>query len=89
MFSSDTNKVATYATRNLGVIFNNHLKKIQTVKSYIPKFILETLVHGFITSWIDFFNSLFFKLANNSLRKLQTVQDACARLLTGTKQSDC
>ena len=67
MFSSDTNKVATYATRNLGVIFDSklsfrshishvrksafsYLKRIQTVKSYIPKFMLETLVHGFITS---------------------------------------
>ena len=40
---------------------------------------LETLVHRFISSQIDF---------SNSLSKLQTVQNACARFLTGTKQRD-
>ena len=65
-----------------------HLKRIQSVKSYIPKFMLETLVHGFITSRVDFCNSLFFMLPNNSLNKLQTVQNTCARFLTGTKQRD-
>ena len=49
---------------------------------------LETLVHGFITSYYYFCNSLFFMLPNNSLNKLQTVQNACARFLTGTKQRD-
>ena len=88
--------MATYATRNLGVAFDRklsfrshishvrtpafyHWKRIQTVKSYISKFMLETLVHRFISSQIDF---------SNSLSKLQTVQNACARFLTGTKQRD-
>ena len=88
--------MATYATRNLGVAFDSklsfrshishvrtpafyHWKRIQTVKSYISKFMLETLVHRFISSQIDF---------SNSLSKLQTVQNACARFLTGTKQRD-
>ena len=58
---SEVSIPATYATRNLGVIFDSklsfrshvsnvgkptvhQLKKIQSVKSYIPKFMLETLV---------------------------------------------
>ena len=49
---------------------------------------LETLVHGFITTRVNFCNSLFFKLPNNSLNKLQTVQNTCAHFLTGTKQRD-
>ena len=49
---------------------------------------LETLVRGFITSRVNFCNSLFFKLPNNSLNELQTVQNACARFLTSTKQRD-
>ena len=49
---------------------------------------LVTLVHGFITSRVDFCNSLYLKLPNNSLNKLQTVQNACARFSAGTKQID-
>ena len=37
---------------------------------------------------VDFCNSLYFKLPKNSLNKLQTVQNACARFLTGAKQRD-
>ena len=49
---------------------------------------LETLVHGFITSRVDFCNSLFFQLPDDSLQKRQTVQNACARFLISTKQRD-
>ena len=39
-----------------------HLTRIQSVKSFIPKFTLETLVYGDITSRVDFCNSLLFQL---------------------------
>ena len=94
LFSFKGRYTALTNTRNLGVILDRksafyHLKRIQSVKADIPKFMLETpvhAVHGLITSPVDFFYYLFSKLLNNSLNKLQTVQNTYARFLNSTKQ---
>ena len=49
---------------------------------------LETLVNAFITSRVDWFNSLFFGLPNTTVSKIQTVYNACAKFLTGEKRFD-
>ena len=37
-----------------------HLKRIKSVKPFIPHGMLETLIHAFVTSRVDWCNSLFF-----------------------------
>ena len=44
----------------------------------------KALVHAMITNRIDYCNSLLCGLPDNSLNKLQRVQNAAARLITGT-----
>ena len=52
---------------------------------YVPhRHTSKTLVHAMITSRIDYCNSLLCGLPDNSLNKLQRVQNAAARLITGT-----
>ena len=65
-----------------------HLKRIKSVKPFIPHGMLETLVHAFVTSRVDWCNSLFFGLPDTTVSKIQTVHNACAKFLTGGKRFD-
>ena len=46
----------------------------------------ETLIHAFVTSKLDYCNSLLSGLSQNQIQRLQYVQNSAARLLTGTRK---
>ena len=48
----------------------------------------KTLVHSFISCRLDYCNSLLFGISNEQLQRLQSVQNAAARLVTGTRRFD-
>ena len=48
----------------------------------------ETLIHAFISSKLDFCNSLLHGLSKSSVQKLQLVQNAAARVLTFSHKSE-
>lgn len=50
----------------------------------VSKAELEMVIHAFISSRLDYCNSVFTCLNKNELDRLQTVQNAAARLLTHT-----
>ena len=58
------------------------LKALSKIKNCIDRQSLEMLVHAFITSRIDFCNSLYYGVNECILRKLQVLQNSCARLIT-------
>ena len=47
---------------------------------------LEIVIHAFITSRLDYCNSLYLGLPQSFISRLQIVQNAAARLLTGSKK---
>ena len=49
----------------------------------ISRSVTESLVPAFITSRIDYCNSLLYDLPNSHILKLQRIQNATARLVTG------
>ena len=64
------------------------LRLLATVKPYLPPNDLEKVVHAFITFKLDYCNSLYVGLDQSSIRRLQIVQNAAARLLTGKRKFD-
>ena len=64
------------------------LRVISRLKSFLSHNDLEIVIHAFITSRLDYCNSLYLGLPQSSLRRLQLVQNAAARLLTGTRRHE-
>ena len=58
-----------------------HLYNIRRIKKYPSRDNLLILVHAFITSRLDYCNSLFYGLPGKQIAKLQRVQNAVARLV--------
>lgn len=65
-----------------------HLKIIAKLKPFLSFNDLETVVHAFISSRLDYCNSLYVGISHQQLSRLQLVQNAAARLLTGTKKRE-
>ena len=68
-------KSGTFALRNIG-----------RISKYLSPADHEKLVHAFITSRLDSWNSLLFGLPVTHLNKLQRLQNSAARLITRTKK---
>ena len=65
-----------------------HLRNIARIRKFISLKTTETLVHAFVNSKLDYCNSLAYGLPKYLLQKLQYVQNAAARLITGIRKHD-
>lgn len=62
------------------------LRNIAKLKPFLSFKELETVINVFIMSRLDYCNSLYSGVSQASIARLQLVQNAAARLLTGTKK---
>ena len=60
------------------------LHNIRHIKNYLSRENLLTLVHAFITSRLDYCNSLLYGVPKEQISKLQRLQNATARLVMDT-----
>ncbi len=82
--------------KNLGVIletdlsFSSHVKAVTKSAYYHLKNIarIRCFVHAFITSRVYYYNGLLTGLPKKTIRHLQLIQNAAARILTRTRRSD-
>ena len=58
-----------------------YIYNIRRIRKYLSKDSAKTLVHAFISSRLDYGNSLLFGLPQDQIQKLQRVQNASARLI--------
>ena len=65
-----------------------HLKNIARIRRYLSFATTEKLIHVFITSKIDNYNSLLYGLPKYSIDKIQYIQNSAARLLTLSRKYD-
>ena len=64
------------------------LRNISAIKYSMTSDALEKIIHAFISSRMDYANSLLYGLPDSSIRRLQPIQNAAARLVSGTKKYD-
>ena len=69
-----------HITKTSSVAFY-YLYNIRRIRKYLSKECTETLIHAFISSRIDYCNSLLYGLPACQLQKLQRVQNSAARLV--------
>ncbi len=62
------------------------LRLISKIKPFLSRKDLEKVIHAFIFSRLDYCNSLYYGVQDKSLGRLQVIQNAAARLLTGTRK---
>jgi len=65
-----------------------HLKNIRSLKPYLTHKALLTVTHAFITSRIDYCNSLLYGVSDYNINRLQRIQNCAARIITNTKKYD-
>ena len=65
-----------------------HLRNIAKIRKYINTATAEVLVHSFISSKLDFCNSLLYGLPKYEINKLQSVLNAAARVIACLRKFD-
>ena len=64
-----------------------HLRNLGFIQKFLNQTSTEQLVHAFITSRLDFCNSLMYNLPQHHIDKLQRLQNASARLITLSRRT--
>ena len=62
-------------------VCNHHLRNITFIRKYLNEDTLKMLIHNHVISRLDYCNSVYHKLPNTLLKKLQNIQNRAARLI--------
>ena len=65
-----------------------HLRNISKIRKYLTEETTEILVHAFVSSKLDYCNSLLYGLPKHMISSLQSVRKTAARIVTLTKKFD-
>ena len=65
-----------------------HLRQLRPMLRSLTHEAARTLIQAFISSRLDYCNSLLYDVSDNLIRRVQSVQNAAARLLIGAGRRD-
>jgi len=65
-----------------------HLKNIHCLKAFLTQETLVTVVHTFVTSRIDYCNSLLYGISDYNINRFQRIQNGADRIVTNTQKYD-
>ena len=65
-----------------------HIHNIRRISKYLSKECRQSLVHAYVSSRLDYCNSILYGLPKYQLSKLQRIQNMAARLITDTLKFD-
>ena len=63
-----------------------HLTNISKIRTYLDLEFTEAIIHAFVTTNLDYCNSIIYGLPKILLNRLQLVQNRTARIVTFTKK---
>jgi len=62
-----------------------HLRQLRPLTRSLSSTAAKTVVHAFMASRLDYCNALLYGVSDKLMRRLQSVQNAAARLVTGVQ----
>ena len=65
-----------------------NIQKLKHIINVLTPEAARLIVHGMVTSHLDYANTLYYGLPENSIKKLQRVQNMAAKVILGKKKSD-
>ena len=77
----DSNLTMKNQISNTVKVCNHHLRNIAFIRKHLNEDTLKMLIHNHVISRLDYCNSVYHKLSNTLLKKLQNIQNRAARLI--------
>ena len=65
-----------------------HHKNIHCLKTFLTREALVTVVHAFVTSRIDYCNTLLYGISDYNINRLHRIQNSAACIVTNTRKYD-
>jgi hypothetical protein len=65
-----------------------NLKNIHCLKAFLTQEPVVTVVHAFVASRIDYYNSLLYGISAYNVNRLQRIQNSAAHIVTNTRKYD-
>ena len=65
-----------------------YIHNINKIKKHLDFRTMEKLIHSFVTSKLDYCNSLLFGLPSKHINRIQRIQNVAARILTDTARHE-
>ena len=84
----DANLTLASHVSSLSKAAHYHLRNLACIRKYLDVASAEKAVHAFVSSRLDYGNSLLFGIRKNSIQKMQKVQNAAAKLVTRKRKYD-